>query len=131
MKIVLIKILIAFLLMPSLVCAMPVCPQYTGFVAESVKPHCGQSEPESLVELPYSVMLFADCTGVELQQSPAPFQMDAPLFTADPVAVISAHNPFAFQYDYLQQAGIRGPPVWQSPQGSQSPVYFTTGRLRI
>ena len=136
MQQLLVRLLIAFLLMPSLVCAMPFCPTDTEAPAsaeQSAKEqsHCGSANDKDTEKAVNTVMLFVDCTGVDLQASSLPLQINEPQFSND---LTDYGNSDLWKINLGDEARfntVRAPPKPQHNFNRQTPLYLKTQRIRL
>ncbi|MEP5566817.1 MAG: hypothetical protein ABJN62_03200 [Halioglobus sp.] len=130
------RLLIAFLLMPSLVCAMPFCPTNTEAPAsaeQSTKQqsHCGSARDKDTEKAAPKVMLFVDCTGVDLQASSLLLQINEPQFSND---LTDYEDSDLWQINLGDEARfntVRAPPKPQNNFNRQTPLYLKTQRIRL
>ena len=129
---------------------MPLCPADTGTPASgehssanlsSAEPstaqssaeqsHCGSAsdkDPEKAVD---TVMLFADCTGVDLQASSLLLPIDEPQFSSKPADYGAADLWLIKLNDEARINKSRAPPKPQNNFNPQKPIYLKTQRVRL
>lgn len=122
-------LIILLMLMPSLVCAMPLC-DIGKTVDENTKPHCAelQESEQSDTSVTSTVMLFTDCGQVDLAIYPYQnldvdfLDLDYEDWEYDQVDTLPSH--------FLKKPSIRGSPP-AACQPNSLPIYLATQRLRI
>lgn len=117
--------------MPSLVCAMHVCPSTEQVSQPSQQQHCADKVNDAATEQLDTVMLFVDCMGVDLQLSPLPFQIAEPTFSPDLTGDSSVEFWSEIRGANIQFHAIRGSPAEYAFALSNPPVYFVTQRFRL
>ena len=126
-----IHVMIALLLMPSVVCAMPACPKTEQNAQVSEKPHCAGKMDEAAEGQFQIVMLFVDCMDIDLQQSPQPFQIAEPIFLPDLGDDKSQVFWSSRGTEELSFHGIRGSPPPHHSSPAAVPVFLSTQRFRL
>lgn len=130
MQKLIVNALCVLMLIPSLVCAMPVCLDTAPETRSSDNSHCADAGKNAAAET-NSVMLLVDCTGIDLQQSPAPFSLSDPVFSPDLSDAVNLAMGPAPALGHFRFHPIRGSPGLPSSTQVQDPVYLTTERLRL
>lgn len=120
------QMLALLMLMPSLVCGMSVCPMSAQIIDVGEKSHCGD-RVDKASKAAAKIMMFVDCMGVDLQQSPPHFEFDEPRYALD----LNAYTVFVPRQplgdNLTGWISIRGPPTPAVPE----PIYLITQRLRL
>lgn len=126
MKKIVLTLLIALTVLPSLVCFMAFCPMQSAQASEPVPCH----EKSAKNDQDVGIMLVSDCMGVDFftNTTTNDIQPDQSVDTLDFVwADLSA----SYSFEPQNINGIRGPPPPDVLTSPSRPLYLTTQRFRI
>jgi hypothetical protein len=130
MKKLTLTFLTLFMVMPSLVCGMTLCPMQSAQAAEVGADKPVPCHEQSQEDTDSGVMLMQECMGVDLQKSDAA-QIGAPDLTIDFVVYAPFIEVLANQFSQIDSNAIRGPPLQPDIVALSAPIYHTTQRFRI
>ncbi len=132
MKQFLFSFLIALMIMPSLVCAMPVCADEKPAETTSAQPCAGHhnSSEEQQNNNKSDVNLLLDCMGVDLQTADT-VTLNTPDLKISHIAFPFFNDVVSIQFTNVKTQAIRAPPERISLLEPKTPIFLTTQRFRI
>lgn len=122
-------LLVALMVMPSMVCAMPLCMDEQQ-AAEPCHEMSGHSDSGRQNDLS-GVMLLNDCMGTDLYSSDNASYNSHPDLSVDTIDFAWVDFASSYAVDPARAHTIRGPPPDVTSELQQIPVYLSTQRFRL